>query len=83
MKPMSDSPVFLDSNVCLYLLGEQSPKKEVAEEILSLPQTVINSQVINETINVGVKKFKLSQHKLLAHMDFLLLNCDVVSISFG
>jgi predicted nucleic acid-binding protein len=64
-------------------MSEQSPKKEIAETMLSLPQTAISSLVLNENLNVGIKKFKLGQHKLLAHVEFLLLNCNVVSISFG
>ncbi len=60
MKPMSDSPQFLDSNICLYLLGEDSPKKFVAESLLVLPRVMISTQVIGENINVAIKKFKLS-----------------------
>ena len=74
---MSDSPVFLDSNVCLYLLSEDSPKKQHAERVLALPKTVISSQVLNETINVAIKKFKLSQYEIVSHIDFLLANCEL------
>lgn len=45
--------------------------------------TVISLQVVNETINVGIKKFKLSQPRLIEHIDFLLLNCEIVSLSVG
>jgi predicted nucleic acid-binding protein len=38
---MSGDRAFLDSNVCLYLLSEDSPKKQKAEELLALPDTVI------------------------------------------
>jgi predicted nucleic acid-binding protein len=80
---MNDSRVFLDSNVCLYLLSEDSPKKKKAEELLALPFTVISSQVLNENMNVVIKKLKLSQERILAHIDFLLSSCEVVGGSIG
>jgi predicted nucleic acid-binding protein len=78
---MNDDRVFLDSNVCLYLLGASSPKKQIAEKTLALPKTVISSQVIGENINVGLKKLRLSPEKIIAHIDFLLLNCELVGIT--
>lgn len=78
---MSDNPVFLDSNVCLYLLSEDSPRKQHAERVLALPWTVISSQVLNETINVAIKKFKLSQHEIVSHIDFLLSNCELHGVT--
>ncbi len=76
---MSDR-VFLDSNVCLYLLSEDSTKKQIAESLLALPDTVISSQVISETINVGLKKLRLSHQQLKNHINFLQINCDVMII---
>ena len=81
MRPMKDKPAFLDSNVCLYLLGEDSPKKFTAEKLLALPEIVISTQVISENINVGIKKFKFSDEKIANHINFLIRNCDVVTIS--
>jgi predicted nucleic acid-binding protein len=83
MKPMNDSRVFLDSNVCLYLLSEDSPKKQKAEELLALPFTFISSQVLNENINVTLKKFKLSRERIFAHIDFLVVSCEVLGGSIG
>ena len=83
MRPMSDSHLFLDSNVCLYLLGEDSPKKFTAEKLLALPKVVISTQVIGENINVAIKKFKFSEEKILNHINFMLRSCDVVDISVG
>ena len=78
---MSDSPVFLDSNICLYLLSTDSAKKHTAEILLALPHTIISTQVISETINVGIKKFQLSHEQLTAHIDFLTLSCEVILVS--
>jgi predicted nucleic acid-binding protein len=78
---MKDNFVFLDSNVCLYLLNEESTKKRKAEELLALENPVISLQVVNETINIGIKKFKIPPQELISHIDFLLLNCDLVNLS--
>ena len=78
---MKDNLVFLDSNVCLYLLDEESPKKQIAKELLALEGATISLQVVNETINVGIKKFKLPQPWLTEHIDFLLLSCEVGNLS--
>lgn len=78
---MSGEAVFLDSNVCLYLVSEDSPKKNKAEELLAMPFTVISSQVLNETINVSIKKFRLSQQRIIDHINFLSSSCEVVTVS--
>ena len=80
MKRTNDK-VFLDSNICLYLISEDSPKKQVAEVLLGLPNPVISSQVLSETINVGIKKLKLSQPALLAHINFLMSSCELLIVS--
>lgn len=81
MKPMSDRKIFLDSNVCLYLLSEDSQKKQQAEYLLALPFTVISTQVIGENINVALKKLKLPPERVKNHIDFLLTSCELVTIS--
>ncbi len=78
---MNDKPVFLDSNIYLYLLSKDSVRKERAETLLALPATIISSQVINETINVCIKKFRLPQQRITDHICFLMSCCTVVTIS--
>jgi predicted nucleic acid-binding protein len=34
-------------------------------------------------MNVATKKLRLSQERILAHIDFLLLSCEVVNSSIG
>ena len=80
---MRDNRAFLDSNVCLYLLSEDSPKKEKAEDLLALPDSVISLRVLNENINVAIKKLKLSQSKIIGHIDFLILSCELVGFSIA
>ncbi|SCD20119.1 putative nucleic acid-binding protein [Proteiniphilum saccharofermentans] len=78
---MNDKPVFLDSNICLYLLSKDSTRKHTAETLLALPVTIISSQVINETINICIKKFCLPQQRITDHILFLMSCCRVVTIS--
>ncbi len=72
--------VFTDSNVLLYLLGEDIAKKKKAEEIpFSTP--LISTQVINENINVSYKQFHLSKEKIFCHIENLLSKCLVKMIT--
>ena len=80
MKPMSDN-FFLDSNICLYLLGNDSAKRNTALELLNNNPT-ISTQVLNENINVLFKKFKLfSISDIEIHLGFLQQNCAVEIIT--
>lgn len=56
MKQMKDR-CFIDSNICLYLLGDDMVKKNIAKEIL-LFDSCISTQVLNKNINIIFKKFK-------------------------
>lgn len=47
---MNGEPVFLDSNVCVYLIGEDSQRKHKAEDLLAMPSTVISSQADCQTL---------------------------------
>ena len=46
-----------------------------------MPFTVISSQVLNETINVSIKKIHLSQQRIIDHINFLSSSCKVVTVS--
>jgi len=53
---------FIDSNILIYAHTMQDEKKKaIAHQILSLNQEVLlNTQVINESINVFIKRFNIS-----------------------
>ena len=56
MRPMSVN-FFLDSNICLYLLGDDDSKKEISFNLLE-QNPIISKQVISESVNVILKKYK-------------------------
>src|SRR5690348_46785 len=53
---------FIDSNILIYAHTMQDGKKKaIAHQILSLNQEILmNTQVINESINVFIKRFNIS-----------------------
>ena len=56
MRPMSVN-FFLDSNICLYLLADDDSKKEISFSLLE-QNPIISTQVISESVNVILKKYK-------------------------
>lgn len=51
---------FIDSNILIYAHTKQDEKKrKIAQEILSSDLIIGNTQVINESINVFIKRFKI------------------------
>jgi predicted nucleic acid-binding protein len=68
---------FIDSNICLYLLGDDIGKKNIAIEII-LGNGSISTQVISENINVLFKKFKmLSPSDVQTHIEMLCLHSNL------
>lgn len=60
MKPTSDK-VFLDTNIIVYAHTDLEPQKQkTAQQIVAEYQTVISTQVLQETANTLVRKFKHS-----------------------
>jgi predicted nucleic acid-binding protein len=60
MKQTNDK-YFLDSNIIVYAHTDLEPQKQkMAQQIIAESQTVISTQVIQETANILVKKFKHS-----------------------
>jgi predicted nucleic acid-binding protein len=51
--------VFVDTNVFLYLLSDNTDKKVTSKKIL-MSNPFISTQVLNEFSNISIKKFKLS-----------------------
>jgi predicted nucleic acid-binding protein len=60
MKPTSDK-VFLDTNIIVYAHTDLEPQKQkTAQQIIAEHQTVISTQVLQETANTLVRKFNHS-----------------------
>jgi predicted nucleic acid-binding protein len=70
---------FLDSNILIYLLGNDESKKEKATILLD-PRFNISTQVVAENINVCLKKFKLNKEKAFDHGNLLLSKFNVITI---
>ena len=71
--------VFVDSNVVIYGLNASLPQYTIATELL-LQRPVISVQVVNETINVQVRKLKRTLAAAQEVAIFLMENCEVISL---
>ena len=80
MRPMSIN-FFLDSNICLYLLGSDSAKRNIALDLLK-NNPLISTQVLNENINVLFKKYKHFVKKdIEVHLGVLKQYCTIEIIT--
>jgi len=58
MKPMNDK-IFLDTNIIIYAHTDAEPEKQkIAQKVITEKLTIISTQVLQETANTLVKKFK-------------------------
>jgi predicted nucleic acid-binding protein len=72
--------IFVDSNIFLYLFSNDIEKKRISLKILN-SYPFISTQVVNENINICIKKFKLSKDKAFRHGMNLLSKCNVIIIN--
>lgn len=70
--------IFLDSNVCLYILDKRSPKHNVSKRLLQ-QRPIISTQVVAENLNVCLKKFRLTRIAAIHHANSLMQACEVRS----
>lgn len=77
---MNDKRAFADSNVFLYLLDKDLPKKQIAAQVLA-SQPFISPQVVFENLNAAIKKFGLSRQQAVEHAQMLLQFCPLLSDS--
>ncbi len=71
--------IFVDTNLVLYTLGTDARKKTIAREILAA-RPVLSSQVINEAINVCLRRFKFTRERAYAFADIIMRRTDVRSV---
>jgi predicted nucleic acid-binding protein len=76
---MNDRPFFLDSNVVIYALGNNTDKKRIATNLIKL-RPIISIQVINETLNVSLRKLQLSIEDVGMMFTLLKRQCDIKTI---
>lgn len=74
------SPVFIDSNVILYLLSGDPAKADRAEAILN-EGGIISVQVLNEVTSVCLRKLKMSWEEIDAVLLAVKAACNVVPLT--
>jgi predicted nucleic acid-binding protein len=72
--------IFLDTNVVVYSLYDQSPKQEISISLLR-KNPCISTQVIMESVNVCIRKLKLSKEKAFENATYLLKSCEIITIT--
>lgn len=71
--------IFLDTNIVLYAVGQDTHKKTVARQILA-SSPVVSAQVINECVNVCLKKFKFDKKQAYAFADAVMNKVNVLPV---
>lgn len=70
---------FADTNVVLGVIGKNSRKVEIARGILAA-RPVVSAQVINEAINVCLRKLRFDRTKAYAFADTVMKLTDVLPV---
>jgi predicted nucleic acid-binding protein len=73
---MSDSIIFLDSNVLLYAFGNDAQRKNAAKDLLRM-KPIISTQVMNEVISILYRKFGFSDDEIKNIYDFMMSNMTI------
>ena len=79
MKSMKDKRTFIDSNILLYLFDSDLKKKNFVTGLLTLGYT-INTQVVNENVNVCLRKLKFSKEEAYSHGTNIMGIFNIVQI---
>ena len=82
MKPALGLRPFVDTNVLLYLIGDDRAKAAVAEAVLRI-RVVISVQVLNEFANIARRKHKLSWPLLDGTLEDLRHFADVRAVDLA
>lgn len=77
---MSASKIFIDSNIMLSLFDGDERRKSFAASLPKQNHT-ISTQVVNENVNVCLKKIKLTKAEAFSHGTFLMDNFNLVQIA--
>ncbi len=72
---------FLDSNICLYLFDKDESKSEKAKSLID-DFPIISTQVINENINVCLRKLKLTTKEAFKHAGYLKEKSYLVYVKY-
>ncbi len=75
--------IFIDTNILLYAYSTEKNKQEIAQNIINTNNNIyISKQVVNETINILIKKFKLNIKDIInvvkeLEKEFIILDFDI------
>ena len=72
--------IFLDSNVVIYSLGMDQVKKRISVDLLK-QHPFISVQVVNEVVNVSIKKLKMPNSEAYEIGRTLINNCNIVPLN--
>jgi predicted nucleic acid-binding protein len=73
---------FVYSNILIYAHTKQDDRKrKIAQEILYSDSIIGNTQVVNESINVFIKRFKISLMEIQQILDQVFLYLPVTTIN--
>ncbi len=73
---------FLDTNIIVYSLGNNQKKKEITNSLID-SNPIISTQVINELVNVCLKKLKLTKEESFKVGRFLLTKCSIKTLNIS
>lgn len=74
--PVMTDLIFADTNLVLYTIGKDAQKKAIAREIVK-GRPVVSVQVINEAVNVCLRRFSFTRERAYAFADILMRQTDV------
>lgn len=70
--------IFIDTNILIYFVGDDSEKRELSESIIfSDSIKVLSTQVINEFLNVSYKKSITTENELASLINDFTSNFEV------
>lgn len=75
-KPAMTDRIFVDTNLVLYTLGKDARKKAIARKFLAT-HPILSAQVINEAVNVCLRRFKFTRERAYTFADIVMRRTDV------
>jgi len=72
--------VLLDSNIILYGFGREKIKKEIVKNLIR-ERPLLTTQVINEVLNVLIKKFNFSIDEVKEVLNFLRTKTEIILVN--
>jgi len=78
---MSDSRVFIDTNIAIYAYSVGDVEKyQKSKDAINNNECFVSTQVLNEYCNVGIKKLHIPVSVIQDDINNILLNCSLVVV---